>query len=89
MQKSIDIAIKLQYTCIVRREEKVKLTLKALRTNSNLTQEQAAKKLKISESTLNNYENYKSFPDVQVIERILKLYNVQYDEVIFLPQNCN
>ncbi len=67
----------------------MKLTLKALRKNSNLTQEQAAKKLNISESTLNNYENYKSFPDVQIVERILKLYNVQYDEVIFLPQNCN
>ncbi len=67
----------------------MKLTLKALRKNSNLTQEQAAKKLDISESTLNNYENYKSFPDVQVVEKILKLYNVQYDDVIFLPQNCN
>lgn len=67
----------------------MKLTLKALRKNSDLTQEEAARKLKISESTLNNYENYKSYPDVQIVERMLKLYNAQYDDVIFLPQNCD
>ena len=67
----------------------MKLTLKALRKNSNLTQEEAAKKLGVSESTLNNYENYKSYPDVPIVEKILNLYDVRYDDVIFLPQNCD
>lgn len=67
----------------------MKLTLKALRANNNLTQAEAAKKLGISEYTLNNYENFKSYPDVMLIDKILKLYNVEYDDVIFLPQNCN
>ena len=67
----------------------MKLTLKALRTNKNLTQEEAAKKLGISESTLNNYENFKSYPDIPMIEKILNLYSVKYDDIIFLPQNCN
>lgn len=67
----------------------LKLTLKALRINKNLTQAEAAKRLGISEFTLNNYENYKSYPDVPVIERILKLYNANYDNIIFLPQDCN
>ncbi len=67
----------------------MKLSLKALRINNNLTQLEAAKKLGISESTLNNYENFKSFPDVPVIEKILALYKVKYDDIIFLPQNCN
>lgn len=67
----------------------MKLSLKALRINNNLTQIEASKKLGISESTLNNYENYKSFPDVPTIEKILILYNVKYDDIIFLPQNCD
>lgn len=67
----------------------MRLSLKALRINNNLTQLEAAKKLGISEYTLNNYENYKSFPDVPVIEKILELYKVQYNDIIFLPQNCD
>ena len=61
----------------------MKLNLKALRINNHLTQ------IGISESTLNNYENFKSFPDVPIIDKILKLYNVKYDDIIFLPQNCD
>jgi len=67
----------------------MRLTLKALRINNSMTQAEAAKKLGISEYTLNNYENFKSYPDVPLIEKILKLYKVKYDDVIFLPQNCN
>lgn len=67
----------------------MKLTLKALRVNSKLTQKEAAKKLGISEFSLNNYENFKSYPDVPIIEKILELYKVKYDDIIFLPQNCN
>ena len=67
----------------------MRLTLKALRINNSMTQAEAAKKLGISEYTLNNYENFKSYPDVPLIEKILKLYKVKYDYVIFLPQNCN
>lgn len=67
----------------------MKLNLKALRINNNLTQLEAAKQLGISESTLNNYENFKSYPDVPVIEKILTLYKVKYDDILFLPQNCD
>lgn len=67
----------------------MKLTLKALRVNNKLTQKEAAKKLGISEFSLNNYENFKSYPDVPIIEKILELYKVKYDDIIFLPQNCN
>ena len=67
----------------------MKLSLKALRINNNLTQFEAAKQLGISESTLNNYENFKSYPDIPTIEKILTLYKVKYDDIIFLPQNCD
>ena len=67
----------------------MKLTLKALRINKKMKQSEAAQILGISESTLVNYENYKSYPDVPMINKILKLYQVGYNDILFLPQNCN
>lgn len=67
----------------------MKMTLKAIRINNNLTQLEASKMLGIAETTLNNYENFKSFPDVPMIEKILKLYKVDYNDIIFLQQKCN
>lgn len=59
-------------------------TLKALRINKGLTLEQAAKKLDINIVTLSSYENAKTFPDVQTINKILKLYETTYDNINFL-----
>lgn len=62
------------------------ITLKAARINCQLTQKEAAEKLGISEKTLSNYENGISFPDVPVIQKIELLYNVGYNDIIFLPK---
>ena len=67
----------------------MKMTLKAIRINNNLTQQEASKMLGIAETTLNKYENFKSFPDVPMIEKILNLYKVDYNDIIFLQQNCD
>ena len=61
------------------------ITLKAARINCQLTQKEAAEKLGVSEKTLSNYENGVSFPDVPVIQKIELLYNVGYNDIIFLP----
>ena len=63
-----------------------KMTLKALRNNKGLTLEQASKKLDINIVTLSSYENAKTFPDVQTINKILALYETTYDNINFL---CN
>lgn len=60
-----------------------KLSLKALRVNKGLTQEQACVELKIAKKTLWSWENGKSFPDQPEIDRICKLYGVRYDEIRF------
>ena len=62
------------------------ITLKAARINCQLTQKEAAEKLGVSEKTLSNYENGVSFPDVPVIQKIELLYNVGYNDIIFLPK---
>ena len=61
------------------------ITLKAARVNKNIKQEDAAKLMGISLSTLRNYEAGKTFPDVPVIKRIEKLYDVEYKDIIFIP----
>ena len=63
----------------------VGITLKAARVNKNIKQEDAAKLMGISPSTLQNYEAGKTFPDVPVIKRIEKLYDVEYKDIIFIP----
>lgn len=60
------------------------MTLKAARVNKGLTQKKAAKMLGISEYTLINYEKGKSSPDVHVLKKIEKLYEVPYHKIIFL-----
>ena len=62
------------------------MTLKALRINNQMTQVEAAGKLKISVETLSNWENGKTFPDVLQIKKIEDLYGVTYQDIIFLPQ---
>lgn len=68
-------------------DEAMKLTLKALRVNSDLTQEEAAKAIGVSKYTWSNYEQGKTFPDVPTIETIEKVFNVTYSDIIFLPKD--
>ena len=63
----------------------VEITLKAARVNKNIKQKDAAKLMGIGLSTLQNYEAGKTFPDVPVIKRIEKLYDVEYKDIIFIP----
>ena len=60
------------------------ITLTAARVNQNMTQAEAAKALKISLASLQNYEAGRRFPNVEVIKRIEDVYGVEYKELIFL-----
>ena len=63
------------------------LSLKAARVNCNLTQEEAAKRIGVTPKMLSKWENAESFPSVKRLPAILKVYNVGYDDLIFLPSN--
>lgn len=65
----------------------VKISLEAARKNANLTQMEAAKEIGVSNVTLCNWENGKSFPNAQQIDRICKVYGLSYDNINFLPNN--
>lgn len=64
-----------------------KFTLKTARNRLKLTQEEAAKRIGISKDTLSNYERGNSFPDVPILKKIEEVYQVSYDQLIFLPKN--
>lgn len=65
----------------------VKITLKAARINAGYTQKEAAERLGVGNVTLCNWEKGVSFPNAPQIQKICELYNVSYDNLIFLPNN--
>lgn len=61
-------------------------SLRAIRVNKGDTQEDAAKGIGISIETLANYEKGITYPDIPVLKRIEKYYNINYNDIDFL---CN
>lgn len=65
---------------------KIMLTLKAARINVNLTQDQAAKSLNVSNDIISNWERGRTLPNAEQIRKIVDLYKVPYENLIFLPK---
>lgn len=65
----------------------IRITLKAARINKNLSQKKAADALGVSNKTLWSWENGLSVPKADKIDAICELYEVPYDNLIFLPSN--
>ncbi len=57
------------------------ITLAAARVNKGLTQKEAAKMIGISLTTLQNYEKYKTKPDIDVGKKISEVYGVTIDDI--------
>lgn len=64
----------------------MKWTLKMLRARDNLTQKQAGQLVGVTADTWASWENQKTFPDVQKIVEIEKVFDVSYDDIKFLPE---
>ena len=63
------------------------MTLKAARVNAGYGQKKAALLLGISNKTLSGWENGKTYPTVDMVQRICDLYHVEYDDVLFIPKS--
>lgn len=61
----------------------IRISLAAARVNADLTQKEAAKKLKINVSTLQNYETGKTCPNWDMIHRMESLYGIPMDYLNF------
>lgn len=64
----------------------IKYSLRAIRINKKVTQEEAAKGIGISVETLANYEKGITYPDIPTLKRIENYYGINYNDIDFF---CN
>ena len=62
----------------------MKICLKALRVNADLTQEEAAKIIGVTKATILNWENNNTSPTGTQLMKICAAYNCEIED-IFLP----
>ena len=58
------------------------MKLKELRIKHNLTQQQIAEILKITQFTYSNYENKKTQPDIEILKKLADYYQVSLDYLL-------
>lgn len=59
----------------------MRISLEAARVNAKLTQEEAAKALKVTKKTISSWENGKTFPKTDKIDAICTLYQIECDNI--------
>lgn len=64
-----------------------KYTLMTARDKAGLNLKTAAGELGISVDTLTSYEKGITYPNAPVIQKMLDLYQVSFDQIIFLKPN--
>lgn len=66
----------------------MKLTMKAARINAGYERQvDAAKAIGVTKDTVGAWETGKRLPNVKYIPIIEKIYNIKYNDIIFLPFN--
>lgn len=65
----------------------LKISIKSARVNAGYSQKDASAKLGVSNKTLCSWEKGITVPKADMIDKICQLYNVGYDNLIFLPNN--
>lgn len=65
----------------------LQISLRAARINAGFTQKEASAHLGISNKTLLNWEKGVTFPNMNMVSKICKLYGVSFDNLNFLPTN--
>ncbi|WP_134025995.1 MULTISPECIES: helix-turn-helix domain-containing protein [unclassified Lysinibacillus] len=57
--------------------------LKEYRLKKNLTQIEVAKKLNISRQSVSKWENNRTYPDIDNLKILAKIYEVSIDELLY------
>lgn len=60
-----------------------KISLAAARTNAQLSQQEVAKLMKISKTTLVNWEKGRSFPNIRQCRQLSELYKIPLNNINF------
>ncbi len=64
-------------------------TIKSLRVRDNLTQDELAKYLAVSRSTIGMYEQGKREPNMEIMEKIADFFNVDMNYLLGINKNLN
>ena len=62
----------------------MQITLKAARVNKGYTQQKAADLIGTTKDVISNWERGISFPDVRMLKKIEEVYEVSYQDLLFL-----
>jgi len=96
LTKSVDFVVTVGYTYIIplvktngiynftKGSGAMQISLAAARVNSKLSQDEVAKALGVSRTTVTNWENDKCVPSHKHFQDLCRLYNVPGD-FIFMP----
>ena len=57
------------------------ISLAAARVNAELSQADVCKALKMSKTTLSNYENYITSPDIERAQKLAELYGCEVGDI--------
>lgn len=71
------------------KKDVLRISLAAARVNAKLTQDEAAKALHITKQTLVNWEKGLTQPKIEQAENMSALYNIPYENLIFVPKRTN
>ena len=63
----------------------LKISLKAARTNANLSQKEVAELLGVSNKTVHKWEKGETSPSAKYVGALCDLYKMPYDNIDFLP----
>lgn len=61
--------------------KELKITLEAARVNAGFNQKDAAKKLSINPATLGKYEAGTTYPNIDMINKMERLYGISKDNI--------
>lgn len=78
---SIDIPLKVEYNRFAMGGDTMQISLKAARVNAELSQQSVANILKISKSTLINWEKGRTSPDVIQMKELCKIYKISLNDI--------
>jgi putative transcriptional regulator len=63
------------------------ITLKAALINKGMNQREVASLLGMNVDTISRYERGLAYPDVPTINKLMELYGVKYDDIVFYPNH--
>lgn len=64
-------------------QHEIKTTIKKLRVEKGLTQDELAEKLSVTRQAVSNWENGKTQPDIETLTKLAEIFDVSVEKIIY------